>query len=320
MLISRHAILAYLLLSVILGLLLKLMVMPLTEHFQRQFQATEKLQEELLAVQSLSAETEQERAAIKSQIEVMVKAGTLAYASNRSEAGHRLQQLLKSSLKKQSVVISRLRPINETLLDGLSKSTLELSFQAPSESLQAILSSLSDIRPKLDIELISLRNNERVSTKTQGRLEVSLSVATWYTSDAAFTNISASTGNEIIVDSEELELQPEELELQPEELELQPEELELQPEELELQPNVLAGLFDQATRSRLRLPSLKHYRLAAINISRSARIAIIANSGDGKIRRLESGDRLDAWRVESIDSNGVSLQIGDRQEILKLKR
>lgn len=232
-------------------------------------------------------------------MKAMLESGVLVYASKASDAGHQLQEQLKSVLQPHAVTISQLRPSNKTLAEDLSKSRLELSFQVSAESLKGLLVSLSESRPKLHVELISLRSNERYSIDAQNsrqannlnNLEVNLAVAMWYTNDTSFANTDALALSTDPADAIKVS---------------------------NFQPNILSGLFDQNARSRFRSPSLKHYRLAAINISQSSRIAIIANSSDGKIRRLEPGDMLDAWRVESIDSSGLSLKIGDRRETLNL--
>ncbi|MFT4634525.1 MAG: hypothetical protein ACI854_001875 [Arenicella sp.] len=286
---DRHTAVAYLLLILAIGLVIKFILVPMLDHFQAQYKATNVLQKQVLELQLELSQAERKKTTIKSQLHSMINAGNLIYVPKQSEASYRLHELLKASLETHSISISQLRPINYRPLNGVSKSALELNFQAPAESLQAILSSLAGIRPRLHIELLSLRNNERVASKANRRLEVSLSAAIWHSSDVSLANIRRPTSDAIV-----------------------------KPEVETPQPNMLVGLFDQGARSRLRSPSLEHYRLAAINISQSARIAIIANSGDGKIRRLEQGGMLDTWRVESIDSSGVSLKIGERQETLTL--
>jgi hypothetical protein len=300
---NRPVTLAYLLLLVTLGVLLKFLALPIVADLSSQQKANRVLQNEVLALLLQQQKAEQNNASATLEIKTMLESGALIYAAKASDAGHRLQEQLKSVLQPHSVTISQLRPSNETLAEGLSKSRLELSFQVSAESLKGLLASLSQSRPKLHIELISLRSNEKYSINAQtGRqnsmqtnnlnnLEVNLAVAMWYTNDTSFANTEALALPTDPADAIKVS---------------------------NFQPNILAGLFDQNARSRFRSPSLKHYRLAAINISQSSRIAIIANSSDGKIRRLELGDMLDAWRVEAIDSSGVSLKTGDRQETLKL--
>jgi hypothetical protein len=297
--INRHVTLAYLLLLVTLGLLVKFLALPIVANLSSQQKANQALQNEVLALQLQRQKAEQNYASVALETKTMLESGVLVYAAKASDAGHRLQEQIKSVLQPHSVTISQLRPSNETLAEGLSKSRLELSFQVSAESLKGLLVSLSESRPKLHIELISLRSNEKYSinaqtsarTNTNNSLEVNLGAAMWYTNDTSFANTEALA-------------------------------LSIDPagaiKASKSQPNILVGLFDQNARSRFRTPSLKHYRLAAINISQSSRIAIIANNSGGKIRRLETGDMLDAWRVEAIDSSGVSLKIGDRQETLSL--
>ncbi|MBL4672963.1 MAG: hypothetical protein JKX81_11945 [Arenicella sp.] len=297
---NRHVTLAYLLLLVTLGLLLKILALPAVANLSSQHKANRALQNEVLALQVQRQKAEQNNAAVRLEIKSMLESDVLVYAAKASDAGHRLQELLKSVLQRHSVTISQLRPTNEALAGGLSKSRLELSFQVSAESLQGLLVSLSESRSKLHIELISLRSNEKYLTSAQtsrqtnilNNLEVNLAVAMWYTNDISFANTDALALSTDSASAIKASKSP--------------------------QPNILAGLFDQNARSRFRSPSLKHYRLAAINIFQSSRIAIIANTSDGNIRRLEPGDMLDAWRVESIDSSGVSLKIGDRQETLNL--
>lgn len=294
---NRHVTLAYLLLLVTLGLLVKFLALPIVANLSSQQKANQALQNEMLALQLQRQKAEQNYASIALETKTMLESGVLVYSAKASDAGHRLQEQIKSVLQADAVTISQLRPSNEALSGGLSKSRLEINFQVPAESLKGVLTTLSKSRPKLHIELISLRSNEKylINAQTSSRtntnysLEVNLGVAMWYTNDTSFANTAAlalSTDSAGAINASE--------------------------------SNMLAGLFDQNARSRFRSPSLKHYRLAAINISQSSRIAIIANSSDGKIRRLETGDMLDAWRVEAIDSSGVSLKIGDRQETLSL--
>jgi hypothetical protein len=300
--INRHVTLAYLLLLVTLGLLVKFLALPIVANLSSQQKANQALQNEVLALQLQRQKAEQNYASVALETKTMLESGVLVYAAKASDAGHRLQEQIKSVLQPHSVTISQLRPSNETLAEGLSKSRLELSFQVSAESLKGLLVSLSESRPKLHIELISLRSNEKYSinaqtsarTNTNNSLEVNLGAAMWYTNDTSFANTDAlalSTDSAGVTKASNL---------------------------VNSETNILAGLFDQNARSRFRSPSLKHYRLAAINISQSSRIAIIANNSGGKIRRLETGDMLDAWRVEAIDSSGVSLKIGDRQETLSL--
>jgi len=293
--INRHATLAYLLVFSILALLVNFLLVPLAANLSSQNKANRALQKQVQALQIQLSEAEKSNASAELAMKAMLGTGELVYASKASIAGHRLQERLKAVLQSRSVTISQLRPSNEIVSEGLAKSRLELNFQVPTESLKGLLVSLSQSRPKLHIELISLRSNEKYLTKTNTAkhtsLEVNLAVVMWYTDDNSFANTDALASSTDPVDTNET---------------------------YNSQPNVLAGLFDQDTRSRFRSPSLKHYRLAAINISENSRIAIIANNSDGKIRRLESGDMLDAWRVEAIDSNGVSLEIGERRETLRL--
>jgi hypothetical protein len=297
--INRHVTLAYLLLLVTLGLLVKFLALPIVANLSSQQKANQALQTEVLALQLQRQKAEQNYASVALETKTMLESGVLVYAAKASDAGHRLQEKIKSVLQPHSVTISQLRPSNETLAEGLSKSRLELSFQVSAESLKGLLVSLSESRPKLHIELISLRSNEKYSinaqtsarTNTNNSLEVNLGVAMWYTNDTSFANTEALASS--IDPAGAIKAS-------------------------KSQPNILVGLFDQNARSRFRTPGLKHYRLAAINISQSSRIAIIANNSGGKIRRLETGDMLDAWRVEAIDSSGVSLKIGDRQETLSL--
>ncbi|MGK0374584.1 MAG: hypothetical protein ACJA2E_001055 [Arenicella sp.] len=287
---SRHTSLAYLLLAVTLALLLKFLAMPLISNLSSQHKANRALQNEVSRAQAQLAEAEQANTSVQLETAAMIDRGRLVYASKASEAGHQLQELLKSIMLTHSLSISQLRPNNEAFSDSFSKSRLELNFELPSNSLNGLLISLSESQPSLDIELISLRSNRKYSPNIQNNLEVSLGVAMWYT-----TNVTFAPTGEIDVGERVSRIA-----------------------KVGSETNILAGLFDPNIRSRFRAPSPTHYRLAAINISQSSRIAIIANSGDGKIRRLETGDMLDAWRLESIDSSSVSLKIGDRQEVLNL--
>ena len=297
--INRHAALAYLLLFSILALLVNFLLAPLLANLGSQHQANRSSQKQVQALQRQLSEAEQNNLSAELAMQTMLESGELIYAPKASIAGHQLQELLKSVLQNHSVTISQLRPTDETFSGGLSKSRLELNIQVPTESLEGLLVSLSQSRAKLHIELIGLRSNERrnekflakTNTTKHNSLEINLVVAMWYTDDITYANTQALTlpidslGTYAAINS---------------------------------QPNVLAGLFDQGTRLRFRSPDLKLYRLAAINISQNSRIAIIANNSDGRIRRLEPGDMLDAWQVEAIDSNGVSLKIGERQGRLSL--
>jgi hypothetical protein len=287
---NRHTALAYLLLAVTLLLLLNFFAMPVVSNLSSQYKANRVLQNELLAIQHQLTKTEQTKASVKLETQAMIDKGRLVYAAKASDAGHQLQVLLKSLMQIHSVNIRQLRPSNEILSEGLSKSRLELSFELPIESLNGVLTSLSESRPRLDIELISLRGNKKYLSNTKNRLEVSLHVAMWYTSGALFAtsddlDLSVNVNHSSTIDA---------------------------------QANILAGLFDANVRSRFSSPSPAHYRLAALNISQNSRIAIIANSDDGKIRRLEPGDMLDDWQVETVTSSGVSLKIGERRETLSL--
>jgi len=82
----------------------------------------------------------------------------------------------------------------------------------------------------------------------------------------------------------------------------------------------LVGLFDPNARKRLLYPSIEYYRVAAINISNNARIAVVTINNGEKSFRLKQGDLLDVWRVESIDTEGVRLSYKDQQQSLSVSK
>jgi len=293
---TRHTILAYLLLFSLLSLLFKVVFLPLLSAWQQQAHGTHTLRAEVLSARSLLAEAKQNDRMLESELRSLFESGKLGFSVKANDVGHHMQERIKLLLAPLSIQIVQLRPSNVEVSKELSKSVLELNIRLRSEALQPLLNALSHSVPSLHIDILSIRSNAKHSTQLGNDLELSVTLATWYVGDASFAGKLDGLALAEIEAPNSTDRQS------------------------ILERNILAGLFDINTRVHFASPSPTHYRLAAINVSKSTRIAIIANTVDGRIRRLEQGELLDAWLVESIDSDGVNLTYQERSEVLKLSQ
>lgn len=304
----RHTALAYLLLVAAFAVVTKLLIAPSYLDWQAKRTNSFALQHEVSAAEAELARVEHARRALVSQMSSLLSAKKLVYAEHASAAGHRVQQITKSAFSAQGATISQLRPSDEMQSNGLSKSRLEISFSVASESLQPLLKALSKTVPSLHIDLVSLRSTPGLLDGARAakpiNLEGSMNVEMWYL-DKSTINQGSLLASDINGLSQRS---------------LNSTEQAQASIAVASEPNVLAGLFDQNTRLRFLAPSLDHYRLAAITVSQNSRIAVIANTLDGETRRLRQGELLDVWRIESIDSNRVSLSFADRTDVLNLNR
>jgi len=80
----------------------------------------------------------------------------------------------------------------------------------------------------------------------------------------------------------------------------------------------LAGLFDARLRDRMRDARPEHYRLVAITLSSNAQVAVIADPLSNVTRRMRVNERLDDWRIEAIEKDGVTLTRGQQTTRLEL--
>ncbi len=288
--LTRHTLLAYILLLAITLLVIELVIAPVFANWQSQQQTTQALADDVVEARSTLSEIEQASTSAASEFATLFDSGAIGTTSHASDATHRLQERIKAVLNPRSATITQMRPSTEEEPDGLLKSKLEIDLRTNAESISLIFQALSRGKHSLHVEFINIRSTAGLSQDLQNDLDMTLSLVAWFMIGSSAEDNSADmiTGQNI---------------------------------ESNVQENTnLAGLFDQGARARFRSPSVDHYRLAAINVSKNSRTAIIANLVGGKTRRLKQGELLDAWLVESITSNGVTLAIGDKRELLTLSR
>jgi hypothetical protein len=320
---NRHTILSYALLFAILFFIWLFTLQPSHKNWQVQKAASFALKQQLADAESQLKAARRDNNALRSSLVSLLHSEILGRADSSSAAGHQLQARLKPILEANSVSVLQLRPSNELLPSGLSKSRLELSFRVPSDLLQPLLNALDEHRPHLNIDLISLANNHfeasglnnKVdnSKLRHGNLDGSLNLELWYIDDSSVEK-GAILAEKSLASSEFQSRQNDEI--------LTDKSVGIGAVQLNRarSHNTLAGIFDLNARLRLNFPDRKHYRLAAVNISNNARFAIIVNTHDGKIRRLQQGDSLDAWQVESIARERVNQTKGGPKKVLYLPR
>ncbi len=321
---GRHIFLAYLILLGLLFLILKLALQPAYNDWQSAVQHTISMQAELRSSQDQFAQLKRNKAKNISEIAYLINSDSISFASNATDAGHRLQQRIKQLLKPHSAVISQLRPNSEILASGLAKSELELNIRMPNESLQPLLDSLAEGVPRLHIELLSIRNSARYSTDSRtADLDIRVKLVMWYVERG--TSIAKLLIENNYFDAEGFSLAEGSLLAEGS----SPAEGSLLAEgsisaegssPRSHEQNTLVGLFDLNARKRLSSPSIDHYRVAAINISNNARIAVVTINDTEKSLRLKQGDLLDVWHVESIDTDGVSLRYKDQLQSLSVSK
>ena len=308
---KRDVILAYLLLLLVIFLLVNAVYLPAYSKWQSERLAVQSIQADIEnANAQLIGEDEQKRL-LASKLKSLFSQGALSTERRPSDAAHYLQLHIKQLLEPHKVQLIQLNPSNRSLASGLSQSSLELSARMTPESLLPLLSSIAASTPSIEVELINIRNNSKSLDNASHSLEVSMKVTMLHISDSS--PIWSALGNQDMMLKEQLTGK---------DVLFDGELADNERDSLVAAhtPNHLVGLFDSKVRVRFISPSAKHYRVAAINISKSARVAIIANVDDGKTRRLKQGDLLDVWRIESIDSNGVTLAYKQRREVLGLSR
>lgn len=295
MTLLRQSIIAYGLLLVTLLGAWAAVVAPFHDQWKSKRVTNLQLQADRLNAESILSRAEQLNASKSRELESLVSSHSIGYASQATEAGHKLQAFLKPVLKKTSATILQLRPSNEAVADGLFKSALDINFRISSAQLQAFLIALSEAKPRLHIELLSIQNNARFVKQSNDELDISLNVAMWYVNDELlFTkSIEAAEGSLLANGSSS---------------------------KRSAKANILAGLFNLTTRARLKQPSIAYYRLAAINVSQNTRTAIVDIAASGGSRKIKEGEMLDSWMVSSITSDGVILTWGGVQEVLTMNQ
>lgn len=293
----RHTTAAYLLLLALFFIVFTSVITPFYDHWQTNNEATEALREKLSQAKSKQLLAGQISQSLATDLELLVTSGSIRYASQASEAGHQLQERLKTVLLKHNAQILQLRPSNDAFSDGLAKSRLDVNFRVAASSLQAILKSLAESRPSIHVELLSANNATVYSNQQNVDLDVSLDLAMWY-----FTEDFLSAQGSLLVKDSLTQMKPE----------------SVLPAVIE--PNVIAGLFDVNARLRISTPRLEYYRLAAVTISQQTRNALIVTLADGKSRRLEHGDLLDVWRVDNISASEINVSFDNKQETLTLSQ
>jgi len=75
----------------------------------------------------------------------------------------------------------------------------------------------------------------------------------------------------------------------------------------------------EAPKPAIELGDLAQFRLEGLVMSSDAQLALVRKGG-AQVLRLRPGDMLDGWKVEKIDSKGVSISGGDRSELLTIPK
>lgn len=228
--------------------------------------------------------------------------GQVSTAEEANLVNHQLQEAIKEIFARHGAAISSLSPSTDSRDEGLSRARLEINFNVSGARVDDLLWSLESVKPTLHFEVLSLRRVDRAQAgKGDFQLEVNLVLYVVYLNPAFRDNLVHQGINSMVFQT--------------------PIVAAVEPIKPVLERPVSAnivGLFDAEIRRRLQNPSADQYRLSAISLSSTARVAVIADIVTGTSHRVREGDSIHAWRIESIAANQVELVSGQQRIQLAL--
>jgi len=295
---------AYVLLAMLLWGVYTLIVKPVTASWSANYAITETLQAKLNAQQNKGSELATKTQRLQQKIERMTAQGGVSTLTDASLLSHQLQEMVKQLLSQHAAKVVQLKPGISVGADALSRSNLDIRFRVNASNIDGLLEAFANVRPEIRIELLSLRHAATSLTKPNDvPLDGSLNLSVLFFNEPLVASL-ASSGVNLSVLNQALAEEPGAMVLG---------EVNVS----ELTP-YLAGLFDARLRDRMRDARPEHYRLVAITLSSNAQVAVIADPLSNVTRRMRVNERLDDWRIEAIEKDGVTLTRGQQTTRLEL--
>lgn len=298
---KKQCALAYALLVLVLWLTWQLVVAPLYSYWDDHRSATLKLSKTLAELQLIRSSQEIGAAQTIDSVKALSKKGDFSSTLLNSEAGHELYQALKSAIDSTSAKLVQSRPGVNNNSKWFLRSELEANFQIDPHRLDEFLHSVSQARPRVNVELLSLRRPSYVLSNARSgqvgssdqatTIEATIKLSMWFATKQLYEIVGALPKVRIT---------------------------QLDSANIPAMPMVLGGLFDAAYRDRLRNPGPQHYRLSAITARNDTKVAVLIDKHSGKTARISGGDKVEGWEVTDITDDSVELSLGERQINLKL--
>lgn len=307
----RQSLFAYLLLACLFVVPIAVFLIPSIERLANGHQSLEQAEQRFLDAKSKVREINTRLDSYPKEFASLLREGHLLFAASSSDATNRFQKRLKPILLKHQASLRQIRPSDEIIGQGLSKSSLELNLSIPLESFGGFLDELAQMKPHVQVDLANARSLNLVANSRD--LELSLTLSIWFVIRDSYPPtlaVQIDQQYQSILDAEKL--QAEKLRNE--------ESSEVTLAGKLASADYVPALFDRLVRKRLRSPNVEYYSVAAITVSPKGRLALIKIVGQPGTIRVTAGDILDVWKVDAIDESGIELSFDQQNERLEWSR
>lgn len=216
------------------------------------------------------------------------------YSTNAPlEASKKLQTTLKTAAKISNAKILQINP-NQNLNPNQNKSasthyetTLEANLIVQSDKLDDFLVALNSAVPKPKVSSLSLRPSGSLRQSDSASMQLSMQLT-------LVQHVVTNPDNfkDIVVNKTSFKHEKQ---------------------------IGLESIFSQASRKRMRTPSLDYYRLGAITLSPDSNSILLSDKHTGKSVKLFEGETLESWKLEVITEKEAIFSRNDKKYTLELK-